>query len=399
MIRRTHVRVCCLLFFVSLLFAGCQTIPNTSMIDQLLHEAKSQWAPDSRTVLFDVTSTIESDAIVLHGEIQGEELHGRLMKFLKEKYSGPIVDKLTVLPAAELKGKEYGVVSLSVANIRTKPQHEAEMGTQAIMGTPVRILKKSHGWLLVQTPDKYLGWSDDEITMMDHETFTAWQQAPKVIVTSTYGFTRESKAPDAAIVSDVVAGSIFALKSDAGSHWEVAYPDGRTGFLAKSDGAPFDRWLAQSSDTPENILATARRFNGIPYLWGGTSTKGMDCSGFTKTVFFLNGVILPRDASQQAVVGTPVPADTTHLELSPGDLLFFGSKATEDKPARVTHVGISLGGARFIHESGYVHVNSLNPADKDYSRFRDQTFLWARRMIGENQDAGVQRIAASPYVP
>ena len=61
--------------------------------------------------------------------------------------------------------------------------------------------------------------------------------------------------------------------------------------------------LKGAKDSPETIVATAYRFFGVPYLWGGTSVKGMDCSGFTKTVYFLNGVLLPRDASQQVARG------------------------------------------------------------------------------------------------
>ena len=139
--------------------------------------------------------------------------------------------------------------------------------------------------------------------------------------------------------------------------------------------------MLQRTDTPETILATARRFFGVPYFWGGTSAKGMDCSGFTKTVFFLNGVLLPRDASQQVFVGEPV--DTTGgIDLRPGDLLFFGFRATAERKERVTHVGISLGGKRFIHASTDVRVNSLAPADTDYSQHREQMFLRARRIIG-----------------
>jgi gamma-D-glutamyl-L-lysine dipeptidyl-peptidase len=177
----------------------------------------------------------------------------------------------------------------------------------------------------------------------------------------------------------------------------VEYPDGRTGFIAKEEAQVFEAWLAGAEDTPERIVATAKRFLGVPYLWGGTSSKGMDCSGFTKTVYYLNGVLLPRDADQQAAVGDSVDVPAGHMDLKPGDLLFFGSHAREGKPERVTHVAISLGGRRFIHSSADVHVNSLDPADSDYSDFRSVSFLRARRIIGAGEPSGVLRLAGIPY--
>jgi cell wall-associated NlpC family hydrolase len=119
----------------------------------------------------------------------------------------------------------------------------------------------------------------------------------------------------------------------------------------------------------------------------------MDCSGFTKTVYFLNGILLPRDANQQARVGMPVATTAEMTELQPGDLLFFGTRANGEKPERVTHVAISLGGKRFIHSSGFVRVNSLSPADTDFSDFRLSGFLGATRVIDADHTTGVHRLS------
>jgi cell wall-associated NlpC family hydrolase len=197
----------------------------------------------------------------------------------------------------------------------------------------------------------------------------------------------------------MVAGALLELKGDAGTHYAVGYPDGRTGYLLKRDAQPFTAWLEAAKDTPERVVATAYRFVGVPYLWGGTSAKGMDCSGFTKTVYFLNGVLLPRDASQQVLVGEPVPKDNGMAAVKEGDLLFFGSRAREGRPERVTHVAISLGGKRFIHSpgGGEVTTNSMDPSDPDYNRNRERGFLHVRRIIGAGEDAGVRRLASVPY--
>ena len=270
------------------------------------------------------------------------------------------------------------------------------MGTQAILGTPLQILKKRRGWYYVQTPDEYLGWTDDHIVMMTPEEMKAWSGKPKVIVTTELTFTRQRPEKTSQTVSDVVAGALLALKGQSGGFYEVEYPDGRTAFARREMGSPMPEWLNKAKDTPETIVATAQRFMGLPYFWGGTSAKGMDCSGFTKTVYFLNGVLLPRDASQQVLVGELV--DTTGgINLKPGDLLFFGSRERPDRQERVTHVAISLGGKRFIHASTEVRINSLSPGDADYSEHRDEGFLRAKRIIGVGESAGVKRLKDLPY--
>jgi len=364
--------------------------------DSLLIEARKNLAPDRRTAVFDVTGELQGKQLVLKGEIQSAELKKQLFRFLDDK-GYAIVDSLIVLPHPSLGKATMGVVSVSVANIRTRPGHGSEMGTQALLGTPVRLLKVEHGdWFLVQTPDEYLGWSDDHIVRMTQEEYEAWRAKPKVIVTAEIAFVRTNLDSSSDVVSDVVLGGLLGVIRDVGSAFEVVFPDGRTGLLNKSAAEPFTPWLARAEDTPERIVATAKRFFGVQYLWGGTSAKGLDCSGFTKTVYYMNGVVLPRDASQQAHVGTPVELTEDFSGVRPGDLLFFGGKPTDQRPARVTHVAISLGGKRFIHASSYVQVNSLDPSDADYSEGRARSFLGVRRIIGADVRTGVRRLSQLP---
>ena len=354
-------------------------------------------APDLRTAVFDVKGTVSGTTLTLTGEIQDAGMNEQLLRFLREKGGYTIIDSIVALPAPSVGDRTLGVIDVSVANLRTAPGHPAEMASQALLGTPVKILKKKGGWYLVQTPDDYIGWTDDRLMRMTGDGYAAWVQKPKLIVTAEFTWVRSAKERTSQPVSDVVAGSLLALKGSSGSFYEVEYPDGRTGFIAKDQSEPFETWLAKAQDTPERIVATAKRFFGVPYLWGGTSSKGMDCSGFTKTVYYLNGVLLPRDADQQAVVGDSVAVPGGEMNLKPGDLLFFGSHAGAGKPEHVTHVAISLGGRRFIHSSADVHVNSLDPADSDYSDFRSASFLRARRIIGAGESSGVRRLAGIPY--
>ena len=124
-------------------------------------------------------------------------------------------------------------------------------------------------------------------------------------------------------------------------------------------------------------------------MWGGTSVKAPDCSGFVKTVYFMGGIILARDASLQFLHGKEIdPSSLSNLE--PGDLLFFG-RQTSSGVKRITHVGFYLGDTKVIHSSGRVRINSLDPARPDYNSYLVETIQGARRIIGTESSRGVER--------
>jgi gamma-D-glutamyl-L-lysine dipeptidyl-peptidase len=368
-------------------------MPNT-----LITEAKRRLAPDHRTAVFDVHGDLNGSVLSLRGEIQDQAMKDSLLHYLRSNSTYTLVDSLVALPSPSLEGKTYAVVSTSVINMRTKPDDAAELGSQAILGTPLRVLKRNEdGWYLVQTPDQYLGWTWDIISRMTEEEFDQWTSQPKVIVTGLYGTVYESPEPKSRPISDVVAGSLFIVMGEDSKYYSVVYPDGRTGWLERANSQPYFDWLAKVKDTPENIISTAYRFTGIPYLWGGTSAKALDCSGFVKTVFFLNGVLLPRDASQQAEVGIEIPISPALEQVKEGDLLFFGERGSAGHRDKVTHVAISLGGGHYINESPDVRVGSVDSTDADFSNKRAATLLKVRRVIGAGEETGVHKLRSLPY--
>src|SRR2546423_7770772 len=167
----------------------------------------------------------------------------------------------------------------------------------------------------------------------------------------------EQPRADAEEVSDVVMGDLVRKTGEDGEWFKISLPDDRTGFLLKKSAADYNAWKQSQRATSGSIERTARMFLGRPYLWGGNSPKGLDCSGFTKLVFFLNGIELNRNASEQARQGTPIKLDQELSGVRKGDLLFFGGRGRRRGPEWITHVAIYLGEKLFIQSSQRTRIS------------------------------------------
>jgi len=169
---------------------------------------------------------------------------------------------------------------------------------------------------------------------------------------------------------------------------EILLPDGRRAFVDAKAMASVSEWAAQDFNA-DRILDTAYSMEGSPYLWGGTSTKAIDCSGLAKVSYFSNGIILMRDASQQATTGTRIEAKDWR-QCRPGDLLFFGNAKT----GRVTHVAIYDSKGNYVHSSGRVKRNSVDP---DAESYLTTPFLHAVRIAGNEETRGIIRARNHPW--
>jgi cell wall-associated NlpC family hydrolase len=353
--------------------AAAQTLP------EVVEQVRQEFAPDARTVVFQITA---SESGVLSGQTSSPDAKRALLERL-QRAGVPHTDQIRTLPdPADVGDRVHGVITISVGNLRSQPGHAAELATQALLGTPVRVLQTQGDWLRVQTPDAYIAWVDGgAVRRMNAAEFARWQESRKLIVLTMYGFGYRNPDAGGPTVSDLVVGNTLERLGERGNFYEVAYPDGRRAFVRKADAQPYETWLRSVRATEHSLVETAHRLTGLPYLWGGTSAKGVDCSGFTKTIYFLNGFVLPRDASQQVHAGELIDTATGFENLRPGDLLFFGSKR-DDGTERVTHVGMWIGGDEFIHASSFVRVASVDPAKPNYDAFNRNRFLRAKRLLG-----------------
>jgi cell wall-associated NlpC family hydrolase len=186
-------------------------------------------------------------------------------------------------------------------------------------------------WTYVQGPDLYFGW-------MRTAHFTEYRTSQVVVVGVPLAQVHAAATSDSDVVDELPAGARPVVRGRHGDWWRLGpHPDG----YVRVDDTVEVATLPQRFPTAADLLATAEAFLGAPYLWGGTTARGIDCSGLTQQVYRLNGVGLDRDADQQALGGRPVAV------AGPGDLFFFGAE-------RVTHTAIATGERTFIHapESG-----------------------------------------------
>lgn len=270
---------------------------------------------------------------------------------------------------------QWAVVNLSGCFVRNAPDYEAGLDTQARMGDVVEVLDADRYWRRIATPEPYEGWTTDmAIVPMTAEALEAYKAAPKWMCIAEYAHIFMEPSADADRLCDFVMGDVVRKGGLSIEGWRnVVLPDGRQGWVEAAVVQDLAEWTASRECTAANVIALARKFLGVPYLWGGISPKHFDCSGLTRFCFMMNGRQLPRDCSQQIKEGVEVPFDFS--EMKPGDLVFFGNPETGSP----SHVGIYLGDGRMIHSSQVVRVNSLRKGRPD--SYEGRPVIAVRRII------------------
>lgn len=381
-----------LLLLFTQLFLSLSVAQNKD-IQAFIDSIEKQYIVDPRTQIYRINFSEYEGQILLQGITSNDLAYNELRSGITE-YFPQLEFAVRLLPDREKLGNEiWGVVYNSVGTMRAQPSHAAEIVSQVLLGTPVRIFDAKGDWKLIQTPDLYIGWINGSVQSMDDVTRRKYLSLPKLIVTAMATQSFENPDIDSQPVSDLVAGDMLVFNEKQSNFYHVSYPDGRSAWVAATDVLPVADWLKSIRLTGESIVATARKFTGVPYLWGGTSPKSVDCSGFVKSVYFLYGIILARDASQQARYGKLVDNVGDFSKAEPGDLVFFGRRGDEQNPMEsVVHVGIYMGNKRFIHASDYVRISSFDPLDPLYDEYNSNRYLLTKRFLGEINTDGVEEI-------
>lgn len=364
---------------------GC----NKCRTKDAIEFVRAHVAPDKRQQIYEITPAFGEDGkVALTGRVSESATKEALFKALKSR-GVDAADYITVIPDTV-----WAMPRISVAMLRLAPGHEAEMGTQALMGMPLRIVDKDDGWYRVQTPDGYLSWVvGNSVVRMSDAEMRAWRKAPRLVVSNPYqtrAYTTAKAKGLRDVVTDLVTGDIVvgSLSKPVNGRVQITIPDGRKAWVAVSDVTPIEKWADQKFN-PDLILDQAYSMEGSPYFWGGTSVKHLDCSGLAKVSYLANGYILMRDASQQALTGTKI-APENWRECQAGDLLFFGNGRT----GKVTHVAIYDHDGNYVHSSGRVKRNSVDPTSDSYLT---TPFLHAVRIAGNEGTPGITRAINHPW--
>ncbi|HET6349475.1 MAG TPA: C40 family peptidase [Candidatus Krumholzibacteria bacterium] len=277
--------------------------------------------------------------------------------------------RLVVLPAPGLP--DTALVASAVADVRRDPSHRSELVSQAIHGDAVTPLKAEGDWTLVRLDDDYIGWIRDwHLRPWSRQARDAFLTRAGHRVRPNHAVVVTAPAANAMPVAELVVGTPLVCGEVPGRGWVAAtLADGREGFVRRADVEKRSR----RRPTPAALEATGLRFLGIPYLWGGSTPNGFDCSGLIQRVFRLNGLLLPRDSDMQARLGEERQISGPG-DLVPGDLVFFGRSREA-----ITHVGLVLSGGGFLHSYGQVVVNSLDKSDARYSDRLASIWQFTRR--------------------
>jgi len=284
---------------------------------------------------------LEGDRCVLGGTVLDSEAlavvaDGLAARFPQITFDITGVEVLRAAVPPRLKA------ATNVTGLHAQPSFQSEMVNQLLNGWTVELLKEEDRWAFVSLPDHagkgrgYLGWAYRPY-LTDSPV-----AGPTHIVCEPVSLLRAAPTPNAPLVSRIAGGT--AVHATVDGDWaRLELAGGLTGWAPAADLRSLAALPTDEAGRRAQIVQDAARFIGVPYLWGGCTALGIDCSGFAQMLHRLIGVTIPRDADMQHDAGVPVEPP-----FCPGDLVFFGESGEERK---ITHVGVSLGGWRIIHSS------------------------------------------------
>jgi len=273
------------------------------------------------------------------------------------------------------------VISAAIADVRAHPDPTSELVTQALMNTSVKLGENSGEWIFVTLFD-YIGWvRTDQLEEPIVKGFCKVGDCCGTplhfvaVISTTHAPLYSDSKSDNVLGYAYLSTMLPLLDITGASRIQVALPGERTAWLSRATVEISRQEMAFPRSSVAAITTYARSLLGAPYLWGGTSYDGIDCSGFTQLCYRMGGYVIPRDAHQQHAF-LQQSVDRNHLQ--EGDLIFFGRQ-------QITHVAMALNNHEYIHSEGQLYncvtINSFDHPDDYYDKRLDEIYWGAKRVI------------------
>lgn len=330
---------------------------------------RSEFAPDARLEVFQVrvgdgasptatvVTTLPKAALAFVQRLEESTLEADV--------------EVSVLPDPLLLPASEALVRSSLAPVYARPTLNSTLVTQYPLGVRLTLLDRHGIFWRVRGEDGHIGWTHTGYLMRgEPEWALGWERAEGGDPAVSIGARLEddegtfARLPWGARVIQQAGGRILL-------------PHGGAARLVEGEVVPVDRLRDRFPPRGDSVIRTAQRWRGAPYLWGGITPNGVDCSGLAQSVYWMHGLALPRDSDLQRDVGEEIEVGPDWSGLRPGDLLFFAEKR------RVNHVALSLGGSRIIHASatnGGVAVDDLR-GDGDFQQHLSDVYAGSRRLL------------------
>jgi hypothetical protein len=337
-------------------------------MDVYLRFFRREMVNDTRLFAFRVKVAWTPERILrLSGFVEFAETRATLETFLNYLGFNPIDNQIQVLPAQELGKQPYGLVNTTHALGRAQPAEDAEVVTDSLLGDPVYLLLEAkNGFFLCHTAEGYVGYLHEKsIHRVDASGFKRYQTGPQFSLLEDHDIATGQRLP---------MGARLKWLHNRPGQVLIELPTGEEVTLPDTHGKVRD---GHASVRVERAIENARHLLGTPYLWGGKTSAGIDCSGLMQVAFASEGINLPRDSSQQVYLGRLTATRWFPEGMRRGDALYFLGPH-----GKITHTAIYLGEDQYLESAGPgVRISSFNPTDANFDARRSKQLAFAKRLL------------------